>query len=113
MSQVKSKRKLRKENIYHAADFLMKKLTESDVVVQRYNSQSSQSVYLKLDYGVLGTIRISDHKENNGKEYKYNMLTEYRNVVTTEKDFKIKHHFPLWEKQLLLKIILDDREEKI
>ncbi|OMF38805.1 hypothetical protein BK133_00965 [Paenibacillus sp. FSL H8-0548] len=43
--------------------------------VQRYDAYSTNSVYLKLDYGVSNSIRISDHKGKKHLSYRFNLLT--------------------------------------
>ena len=44
------------------ADYIQSKLLEYGFKIQRYNAYSTNSIYLKLDYGVCNSIRISDHK---------------------------------------------------
>lgn len=54
------------------------------VVIHRYDAYSTNSVYLKFDYGVANSLRISDHP---GKKY-----LKYRfNILTTQKCKQIKH----------------------
>ena len=43
------------------AKFLVKKLLDLGFIVHRYNSHTTSSIYLKLDYGVSCGIRIADH----------------------------------------------------
>ena len=47
-------------------EVLQEALLEAGIVIQRYDAYSTDSVYLKLDYGVCNSIRISNH---NGKRY--------------------------------------------
>lgn len=44
-------------------------------MVQRYDAYSTNSVYLKLDYGVANSIRIGDHDGKKHLSYKFNLLT--------------------------------------
>lgn len=44
------------------ANYLIPKLLEIGFIVHRYNSHSTSSIYLKLDYGLSCGIRIADHK---------------------------------------------------
>jgi hypothetical protein len=66
----------RKELIKSTADELIKQLKRSGFIIQRYDSYSTNSVYLKLDYGVCNSIRISDHQGKKHLSYRYSFLTE-------------------------------------
>ena len=51
----------KKETIKKIADDISRSLLEEGFDILRYDSYSSNSVYLKIDCGVCHTIRISDH----------------------------------------------------
>lgn len=72
---VKMSRAETKKIIDAVADELISKLKKVGFTVQRYDSYSSMSIYLKLDYGVCNSIRISDHKGKKHLAYRYNFLT--------------------------------------
>ena len=65
-------------NIRDLATEVAQKLVEAGFVVHRYNAYSTQSVYLKLDYGVANSIRISDHKGKEKLSYRYRAQTGRR-----------------------------------
>ena len=44
-------------------------LLEKGFIVQRYDSVTTNSIYLKLDYGMCNSIRISDHKGKKHLSY--------------------------------------------
>lgn len=52
------------------ADLLTENLTAEGVEIFRMTSESTSSIYLKIDYGVCNTIRISDHY---GRKCRYNI----------------------------------------
>lgn len=56
-------------------NYLIKEFKKEGIIIQKYQSKTSLSVYLKLDYGVLNSIRISDHKGEKYLNYRYNVLT--------------------------------------
>ena len=60
------------------ADRLVAQLKAAGFTVQRYNAYSTNSVYLKLDYGLAYTIRISDHPGKRHLSYTYNLIKDYR-----------------------------------
>lgn len=48
-------------------------LKEEGFILQGYESVTTNSFYLKLDYGVMKTIRISDHPAKSHLKYRYNI----------------------------------------
>ena len=50
-----------KNEINSLADYIANRLISEGFIVQRYNAYTTNSIYLKLDYGVCNSIRISDH----------------------------------------------------
>ena len=62
-----------KKNIQEIATELCDKFLDEGFVVQRYDAHSTQSIYIKLDYGVGNTVRLSDHKGYDYLSYKYNI----------------------------------------
>lgn len=56
-----------------AAAWLIPKLKSEGYIVQRYDAVKTKSIYLKLDYGVANSIRISDHKGYKYLSYRYNI----------------------------------------
>ncbi|MBP1309023.1 hypothetical protein JOD82_002043 [Paenibacillus sp. 1182] len=65
--------KTHKPSIKKLAKKLSKIAKEKGFVVQRYDA--TNSVYLKLDYGVANSIRIGDHDGKKHLSYKFNLLT--------------------------------------
>lgn len=45
------------------------------VIIHRYDAYSTNSIYLKFDYGVANSLRISDHPGKKYLKYRYNILT--------------------------------------
>lgn len=48
-------------------------LKKEGFTVQRYDSVTTSSIYLKLDYGVANSIRIGDHRGKKQYKYRYNV----------------------------------------
>ena len=44
------------------------------VVIHRLDAYSTNSIYLKFDYGVVNSLRISDHEGKKYLSYRYNIL---------------------------------------
>lgn len=113
----KSRREIKREQIYTTANYLINELKKEGITIQRYDSKSSNSVYLKLDYGVLNSIRISDHKGKKHLNYKYNLLTICPYPISTNNKTSygevIRHYAPLNEKEKMIELILKDRYLKV
>src|SRR5690606_11348773 len=106
-------RKIQKE-LQETADYIIARLKKKGIVIQRYDSYSTNSIYLKLDYGVSNSIRISDHKGKKHLSYRYNILTCCPYPVSS-KDHKgfIRFYVPIDERDILIKKILFDRAAKM
>lgn len=74
-----------KKNIQEIATELCNKFLEEGFIIQRYDAYTTKSIYIKLDYGVNNTIRISDHIGYDHLSYKYNIRLDI-NTNYTEKD---------------------------
>lgn len=64
-------------NEEQVAKILIQKLIEMGFIIHRYNSITTNSIYLKLDYGVCCGIRIADHKGKKKYHYKFNVVKDY------------------------------------
>lgn len=99
------------EKIYYIADYIVDSLLTNGFTIQRYNAYKTSSVYIKLDFGVCNSIRISDH---NGKEhlcYRYNLIIGGNDDIIEEK--YIRYYYNEKSVNALLNLILFDRNEKI
>lgn len=95
------------------AEYVQNILLEQGFIIHRYNAYSTNSIYLKLDYGACCSIRISDHKGKEYLSYKYNIIKNTTDLGW-RKDNKDKWRFICSTNKLqidnLIKIILDDRQ---
>lgn len=48
---------------------------QGQVVIHRYDAYSTRSIYLKFDYGVANSLRISDHPGKHHLKYRYNLIS--------------------------------------
>ena len=99
------------EKIYSIADYIVDSLLTHGFTIQRYNAYKTSSVYLKLDFGVCNSIRISDH---NGKEhlcYRYNLIIGGNDNIVEEK--YIRYYFNENSINALLNTVLLDRNTKM
>lgn len=59
------------------AKVLIEELLKLGFVVHRYNAVTTNSIYLKLDFGVCCGIRIADHSGKKKYHYRFNVVKDY------------------------------------
>lgn len=74
-TEKQKKRHRQQKHLDSLAAYIIRELKKEGITIQRYDSYSSMSIYLKLDFGVLNSIRISDHDGKKHLAYRYNLLT--------------------------------------
>lgn len=62
-----------KQSLNDIAEAVIQKL-QGKVIIHRYDAYSTNSIYLKFDYGVANSLRISDHDGKKHLQYRYNIL---------------------------------------
>lgn len=68
-------------------DKLQTELIDRGFVVQRYDAYSTNSCYLKIDYGICNSIRISDHSGKAKYDFRYNVLMDISERYTEQNQF--------------------------
>ncbi|MFZ7947240.1 MULTISPECIES: hypothetical protein [Bacillaceae] len=106
-------RKIEKK-LQETVDYIIACLKKKGIIIQRYDSYSTNSIYLKLDYGVSNSIRISDHKGKKHLSYRYNILSCCPYPVSTmdHKGFE-RFYVPTNECDVLIQKIHFDRATKM
>ena len=94
------------------ADYLSSRLNEEGFIVHRYNAISTSSIYLKLDFGVCNSIRISDHTGKKHLKYRYNIGAGIKKQQHINDKFD-RYYFPSDEADKLIDKILNDRKWKV
>lgn len=94
------------------ADILVKRLLDADFTLQRYDAYSTDSIYLKLDYGVCNSIRISDHKGKKHLSYRYNIGFDVELQHTTGNRF-LRYFFPAEQYEDLIALCIKERNAKL
>lgn len=97
--------------IREKADAIVSILKDHGFIIQRYDSYSTDSVYLKLDYGVCNSIRISDHEGKKHLCYRYNMIIGCEDNIIEEK--YIRYYFNEKNISGLINQILFDKTVKL
>ena len=85
-----------------------------DIIIHYYHSYTSNSIYLKLDYGAASSIRISDHdKSDNGYNYKYELRIDKSLSWHRFEDNIYKIMYPATQVEQLASKIAKEREKKM
>lgn len=94
------------------ADQLVMQLISKGMVVQRYDALSTNSIYIKMDYGLLNSIRISDHGGKPHLKYRYN-IGPHIHEPHTDLDQYLRRYYPIGEYEQLIKDIVTARQDKL
>jgi len=101
-------------NIELVALELQNKLLTQGFIVERLKSNKSNSIYLKIDYGVCYIVRVSDHKEHTAySRCTYNIGDYIEEYSKIELDGFLKYFFPSDYVNLLVQNIIELRKKKI
>lgn len=78
---------------------LLRDLDQKGFILQYYVAYSTNSCYIKLDYGISNSIRISDHKGKDKYPYKFNLMMDLDKSY--EEDGRYYYSVKDYEKMLL------------
>ena len=92
---------------------LTKKLLKLKFTVHRYNAYSTNSIYLKLDFGLSCGIRIADHPGKKKYHYRFNVIKDYKGERAIQKDGLISYFFNYNELESVIYAVKQEREEKV
>lgn len=94
------------------ADELQARLIARGFTIHRYDAFSSDSVYLKLDYGACGSIRISDHKGYKHLSYMWNIGTWIIRERHEIHEVRPRHFYPVGSMSAMVEAICDLRDRR-
>lgn len=95
------------------ANNISKQLLNLGFIVHRYNSKTTSSIYLKLDYGVCCGIRIADHNGKKKYHYRFNVFKDYKGDKIIIRDNLVSYFFTFNEIPKLLEQVQIERQNKI
>lgn len=101
------------KEIEEIASYVISRLKEQGIIIQRYNSITTNSVYLKLDNGVANSIRISDHRGKKHLAYRYNVLTSIKEPYREQSGEYYKYYYPKHDTNKMINAILFNRHTRI
>ncbi len=93
--------------VRQVADTMVHFFQSQGIKVMRYDAYSTSSIYLKLDYGMLYTMRISDHPGKKYLRYRYNIIKGYHGRRYEPTDWGWNREFIAINPDKLNKMCLD------
>ena len=69
---------MNKKQEIEVSNKIIKSLTNKGFKISKYYSKTTKSIYIKIDFGVCGGIRISDHRGKKKYHYKFNVIKGYK-----------------------------------
>lgn len=94
-------------------NILVSRLLDMGFIVHRYNSHSTSSIYLKLDYGLSCGIRIADHPGKKKYSYRFNVVKDYVGNKVILKDDLICRFYDFNELDSVLNAVQQEKQQKI
>ena len=95
------------------ANILVQRLITEGFVVHRYNSHSTSSIYIKIDYGLSCGIRIADHPGKKKYSYRFNVIKDYVGDKVIIKDGLICRFFDFTELEKVIQAVKQEKQDKI
>lgn len=81
--------------------------------INRYYARTTRSIYLKLDYGVCGAIRISDHIGKKKYKYKFNLIRNYNGPREIDDDGYHRKYYSYHHTNELIADVEKEKKVKI
>lgn len=94
------------------ASILIQELISIGFIVHRYNSYTTSSIYIKLDYGLSCGIRIADHPGKKKYSYRFNVIKDYIGDKVIIKDGLICRFYDFTELEEVIKAVQKEKQEK-
>lgn len=91
---------------------LARALVAEGFTVHRYDAITTDSVYLKLDYGACNSVRVSDHAGYPHLKYRYNIGTWIEQAMETEDTYP-RFYWPADQAAELVAKCVEDRAARI
>lgn len=96
------------------AEYLVQELKELGFKIQLYKAVTTKSTYIKLDYGVCNSIRISDHNGKKHLQYRYNIQQDCKEYyVAKSPEGWDRYYYPFSKVDFLIKRVVLDRKMKM
>lgn len=89
---------MQKEYLESLANLIIQYVKQYNIHVLRYDSKSTESIYLKFDYGLAGSLRISAHEGYENLKYTFNLikglLNPYKESIRENNNLIHRYYYP-------------------
>ena len=110
--QIQPPKQSPRQSLQRFAHRLIDELKQLDFHVLRYDAKTSNSIYLKLDYGVACSVRISDHIGYDHLHYRFNVIAGLEASKTIIHEGTERHFLTLDDYRRLVTLIIIERNLK-
>lgn len=94
------------------ADEIAQALIAEGFSVHRYDSASTESIYLRLDWGACNSVRVSDHPGHLHARCRYNIGPYISEAIETEEEYP-RFYWPERDTAALVAKCRADRDARI
>lgn len=101
------------KNEQNIAKDISNKLKELGFIVHRYDAHSTNSIYLKIDFGLCCGIRIADHEGRKKYHYRFNVFKDYKGDKIILRDNLISYFYTFDEIPELIEDVKKEKEDKL
>lgn len=101
------------KNGKNIAKDISNKLKKLGFIIHRYDARSTNSIYLKIDFGLCCGIRIADHVGRKKYHYRFNVFKDYKGDKIILRDNLISYFYTFEEIPKLIEDIKKEKEEKL
>lgn len=104
-----------KQRAEEFARYIQDRLLNKEYTVHRCDSKTTDSIYLKVDYGVGGGVRISDHKGRQRINYRFNLRVDCsgRGIDSRLSETGDKHYYNYDSIDRLVDDLIKFRESRV
>lgn len=82
-------------------------------IIHRYDAYSTASIYLKFDYGVANSLRISDHPGKSHLSYRFNIGLQIKEPYVQNHRGYPREYFPVSQVDKLIQKIIEHKASRL
>lgn len=102
---------MRQPTLNEIADYIIGQL-RGKVIIHRYDAYTTNSIYLKFDYGAANSLRISDHNGKKHLAYRFNVNVDIAKPFRRKNRGYFQDFYPASMTDEVISQILKNKEER-
>lgn len=103
---------MKNKELTKLANTIIKRLKAEGFHLLRYDAYSTDSIYIKIDFGMCNSIRIASHPGKQHLSYRYNIgdyIQKYEEII---REFPMEF-YPITEADAMIEAIKKNRADKL